>query len=344
MTRARYAYQSEQESILLPYYKRFVWEPALELIPAKVAPNTLTMISTLACGASFVLGATLNHVPAAMVASAFLVFTYLSLDNMDGAQARRCGRSSRLGEFLDHWLDTLNNGFVTLGAALAVGLPFSFALAVLAVGTLAFFSVQWELRQTGVFRMGRVADVEGNTAVCGLYLIVAAAGPGLFAWKPVDTLPPLSVWLGVGVGAQAVWTFVDAYRRTDGDRRSLLPITLCFGLLLTWAISGGTTTAAHLAIGFLANPVFTSRPVLGRLLERSTAGADWTAVSLVGAGLIASLTGLAPPSGGALAWGVAGAFATITAWHGLRSVATLRAEAAEASIPLRPADHGAPQP
>lgn len=327
LTRSRYAYQSEQESILLPYYKRFVWEPALGLIPAGTAPNTLTVVSTLSCGASFVLGATLSHSPIAMVAAALLVFTYVSLDNMDGAHARRVGRSSRLGEFLDHWLDTLNNGFVVLGACLAVGLPFSFALAVLAVGTLAFFAVQWELRQTGVFRMGRIADVEGNTAVCLLYLVVAIAGPGLFAWQPVGGLPPLSVWLGVGVGAQAVWTFVDAYRRVDGDRSALVPIVLCFAMLLAWAIASGTTTAAHLAIGFFANPVFTSRPVLGRLLETSTAVADWTAVALLAGGLLASLTGLAPASGGAIAWLVALAYAAIAAWHGLRAVSALRGEA-----------------
>lgn len=335
MTRSQYAYQSNQESILLPYYKRLVWEPALNLIPAGVAPNTLTVISTLSCAASFVLGATLNHSPLAMVAAAVLVFTYLSLDNMDGAQARRSGRSTRLGEFLDHWLDTLNNGFVVLGACLAVGLPPSFTLCVLAVTTLAFYSVQWELRQTGVFRMGRVADVEGNTAVSMLYLVVAVAGPGLFAWKPVEALPPLSVWLGIGVGAQAIWTFLDAFRRVDGDRGSLLPIGLAYSLLLVWAISGGATTAAHLAIGFFANPVFTSRPVLGRLLDRSTTAADWTAVALVAGGLAASMAGFAPPSGGPLVTWVACGFAAIAAWHGLRSVAALRGETAPDQDPER---------
>jgi len=250
----------------------------------------------------------------------------VSLDNMDGAQARRSGRSTRLGEFLDHWLDTLNNGFVVLGACLAAGLPLSFTLGVLAVGTLAFFAVQWELRRTGVFRMGRIADVEGNTAVCLLYVFIAFAGPGFFALRPIEGLPPLSAWLGLGVGAQAIWTFVDAVRRVDGGRLEILPIASCFTLLVLWAVTGGETTAGQLTIAYLANPVFTSRPVLGRLLERSTVTADRIALLTLGAAVVACWVGLVGPTGGALGWGVASVYAAITVWHGTRAVASLRVE------------------
>lgn len=330
MTRPSYTYQSAQESILLPYYRRFIWGPALELIPESVAPNTLTAISTLSCGLSFVLAATFPHDAIAMVAAALLVFVYLSLDNMDGAQARRSGRSSRLGEFLDHWLDTLNNGFVTLGACLAVGLPPLFALGVFAVTTLAFFAVQWELRRTGVFRMGRIADVEGNTAVCGLYLLIAFAGPEYFAWRPISELPPLAIWLGVGVGGQAAWTFLDAFRRVDGDRMDLVPIGLAFVLLAAWAVLAGRTTDGHLAIAFLANPVFTSRPVLARLLGRSTARADWLAVGALIVALAATTTGLIGDAVAPFSWAVAALFFAIATWHAVGTITTLRGEPASA--------------
>ena len=326
MTRSRYAYQSAQDSILRAYYKRYVWNPALQLIPASISPNTLTLISTLACGTSFALAATHSRSLPAMLTAAFLVFTYLSLDNMDGEQARRFGRSSRLGEFLDHWLDTLNNGFVVLGACLAAGLPPFFSLVVLAVTTLAFFAVQWELRRTGVFRMGRVADIEGNTAVSLLYLFIAFAGPGFFAQQPIEGLPPLSVWLGIGVAGQALWTFVDAFRRVDTGRREIVPITLCFALLLLWAKAGGGATGAHLTIAFFANPVFTSRPVLVRLLDRSTAKADWMAIIVLGGAVAASVLGITPTSGGTFAWAVALVYAGIAAWHAQGAISTLRSE------------------
>jgi len=184
---------------------------------------------------------------------------------------RRAGRSSRLGEFLDHWLDTLNNGFVTLGACLAVGLPALMALGVFAVTTLAFFAVQWELRRTGVFRMGRIADVEGNTAVCGLYLLIAFAGPGYFAWAPVSGLPPLAIWLGVAVGGQAAWTFVDAFRRVAADRLDLVPLSLAFVLLLGWAVA----SAVGVAVGLYFRPhyFFQTLPPLVGLAAFALAGA-----------------------------------------------------------------------
>ena len=327
MARTRYEYQSAQSSVLRPHYRRLVWEPALAIVPETVAPNTLTVLSTAACALSFALAATLAESPAAMVAAALAVFVYVSLDNMDGAQARRAGRSSRLGEFLDHWLDTLNNGFVTLGACLAAGLPPRTALAVLALTTLAFFAVQLELRHTGVFRMGRVADVEGNTAVVLLYLAIAAGGPGLFAVEPVAGLPPLAVWLAVGVGAQAAWTLLSAAKRLPAGRGDLVPIALAHALLLLWAAWVGRVGAAHLAIAFLANPVFTSRPVLARLVSRSTAPLDWTAVGALAFAALASVFGLVPPDGGLLAWAVAGLFAVIALRHATSTIAAVRGEA-----------------
>jgi phosphatidylglycerophosphate synthase len=340
VTRPSYTYRSAQESILLPYYRRFVWAPALELIPETIAPNTLTAISTLSCGASFMLAAAFPHDAVAMIAAAVLVFTYLSLDNMDGAQARRVGRSSRLGEFLDHWLDTLNNGFVTLGACLAVGLPPFFSLGVFGVTTLAFYAVQWELRRTGVFRMGRIADVEGNTAVCLLYLTIAFAGPEFFSWRPISALPPLTIWLGIGVGGQAAWTFVDAFRRVSVDRLDLVPITLAFVLLATWAMISGQTTDGHLAIAFFANPVFTSRPVLARLLGKSTVRADWLAIGTLALATIATTTGLIGDAVLPLSWAVAAVFAAIAIWHASHTISTLRGEPSRPTQADAAGDHG----
>ena len=51
MTNPQYVYQSEQDSILRPYYQRWVWNPLLGIIPDSISPNTLTAISTLCCAA-----------------------------------------------------------------------------------------------------------------------------------------------------------------------------------------------------------------------------------------------------------------------------------------------------
>ena len=345
MENPRYVYQSAQDSILRPYYQRWVWEPLLGRIPASLSPNALTGISTLCCAASFLLAAAAPASAAAMVTASLCVFAYLSLDNMDGAHARNTGQSSRLGEFLDHWLDTLNNGFVILGACLAVGLSSFFTLLVLSAGTLAFFAVQLELRHTGVFRMGRVADIEGNTAVSLLYLGVAFLGPDFFQQSPAEGWPSLAVLLGAGVMGQAVWTFASALYRLEGGRLDCLPLLFCLTGLVVWAtlagpaLSGGTG-AALLAAGFFANPVFTSRPILARLRGHSTQSADRLATTAVVVAGVAACTGLGPDL--ELAWATAIGLTGMTLHYALSTVAALRHEPSVANV--SPDAENAPRP
>ncbi len=324
MTKPQYAYQSDQQSLLRPFYQRWLWSPALDLIPASISPNTLTLISTACAGLSFLLATVASDSALAMASAACLVFAYFSLDNMDGAHARRIGQSSRLGEFLDHWLDTLNNGFVMLGACLAVGLPHFFALLVLAVGTLAFFSVQLELRYTGVFRMGRLADIEGNTAVSGLYLFLAFSGPEFFLGAPAEGWPDLGILLGCGVMGQALWTLLSGLWRLEEGRSDCLVAVLGVGLLVAWAAVGNASSTALLAAVFFANPVFTSRPILARVLGRSTVASDRLALGCLLLAFAASLLGLVD---GVVASGtVAVGFAALATYHALGTLLALNAE------------------
>lgn len=314
-----YAYQSAQDSILRPYYQRWIWDPVLRVIPESWSPNSLTLLSTGCCAASFALASLANSSSLAMLAAAILVFAYVSLDNMDGAHARRTGKSSRLGEFMDHWLDTLNNGFVVLGACFAVNLGPLLTLLVFSAATLAFFGVQLELRRTGVFRMGRVADIEGNSAVSLLYITIALFGSNLFAFEPVSGLPSLAFLIGLGVMGQALWTLFTAAWRLPGSRTDFLPIGLASALLIGWFLQGSLIPAAALTIAFFVNPVFTSRPILARVLNRSTAAADWIAVIALAVGF-----SFATAEGQLVAgWAVATVMVAITLTHALRTVSAL---------------------
>ncbi|MDE0883902.1 MAG: CDP-alcohol phosphatidyltransferase family protein [Myxococcota bacterium] len=335
MEKSKYVYQSAQDSILRPHFQRWVWNPLLGYIPASLSPNAITGISTLCCSLSFLLAAVANTHPSAMVAASVLLFGYLSLDNMDGAHARATGQSSRLGEFLDHWLDTLNNGFVVLGACLAVGLSPLFTLLVLAAGTLAFFAVQLELQYTGVFRMGRVADIEGNTAVSLLYLAVALLGPGFFEQTPLAGGPSLALLLGAGVMGQALWTSFTALKRIESGRLDCLPLLLCLAILITWVSlvdpsPGGEIASALLCAGFFTNPVFTSRPILARLRGFSTAGIDRV---IVAGTLGCALLALAYPAlEVSLAWTIAALLAGTTLRYAQITTKALRDEPPVADV------------
>ena len=324
MAQPDYAYESSQESILRPYYQRWIWNPLLEIIPANWSPNSLTLLSTFCCGVSFLLAAFFNESALAMLVAAVLVFAYVSLDNMDGAHARRTRQSSRLGEFLDHWLDTLNNGFVTLGACLAVGLGPLMTLLVFAAATLAFFGVQLELRYTGVFRMGRIADIEGNTAVSGLYVLVALFGLDLFSWEIFSGGPTLATLIGLGVMGQALMTLATSGWRMKDHLQDFFPILICTGILVAWMIEGSFSITGILVIAFFINPVFTSRPILFRVLGRSTTTSDWVAIAAVAVGSLFS----AWVGGVAAGWAVVLVMAGLTLSHALTTVSTLSSDSA----------------
>lgn len=315
MSERSYSYKNAQESILLPFYQRIIWDPLLEIVPRALSPNAITLISTICCGGSFLLVATGSDDPVALVVAAILVFFYMTLDNIDGAQARRTGRSSRLGEFLDHWLDSFNNGFVVLGACLAAGLPPLFALGVLTAASLAFLAVQLELQTTGVFRMGRVGDIEGNTVVCLLYLLLALTGPGLLQSAPIPGLPPLAIWLGLGVTGQAVMTLLSAIRRADQNRADLVPCALLFALLYAWALLGELDPSLYLTIGFFVNPICTSRPVRVRVLGRHGPPMHWIALGLLAAATLAVVTAIVPAPGSLLGVMIGLVFAAICLYH-----------------------------
>jgi phosphatidylglycerophosphate synthase len=327
MSDPKYAYESAQESILLPYYKRLVWNTILDWLPAWLSPNAMTVISTACCLSSFLLAALLGTHPAALVAAAFLVLVYLTLDNLDGAHARRIGRSTRLGEFLDHWLDTLNNGFVVLGACMAAGLPNGLTLAVLSAGTLAFYSVQWELRQTGVFRMGRVADIEGNTTVALLYLSLAVLGRDFFHSAPIPGLPNIAVLIGLGVMGQALWTLFSAASRVPEGRGDFAPPALAHLAVLGWTYFGGLDPRMALGIAFFLNPVFTTGPVCARLLGYATPGLDRSVVIGLWAAAAVGLSGISPSLSAGLATAALVGVAAITLMHFGRAFRQLRAKA-----------------
>lgn len=336
MTSPDYAYESSQSSILRPYYQRYLWRFILDALPEWLSPNAMTVISTLCCALSCLLAAFFRESSFALAIAAVLVLSYLTLDNLDGAHARRLGCSSRLGEFLDHWLDTLNNGFVVLGACLAGGLPPLLTLCVLSVGSMAFFAVQWELEHTGVFRMGRVADIEGNTTVAGLYLLLAVFGCDFLLLAPVPGLPSLAVWMGCGVMAQAVWTLAVAMTRVPGARSEFLAIGFAHLILIAWAVLGGLVPSAYLAIAFFLNPVFTTRPVFWRVLRRSTGALDWVVVVALAAMSAPAILGVSAELGDALGHGCALALGAMTFRHFFFAVGMLRQEARAEAIEAIP--------
>jgi phosphatidylglycerophosphate synthase len=168
------AYRADDKSILLPYYKRFLVEPALPFIPARINPNSITHLGHVVCLAgAAVLLCTRAQSGWPFVAAAFFLTAYVFCDNADGGHARRTGQTSPYGEFLDHGLDLLNTAYIgymssiTMGADAGTWVLMAFPIVAAAA------AVYWEQAESGVFRLGLMSQLE-STAILTISLLVVS--------------------------------------------------------------------------------------------------------------------------------------------------------------------------
>ncbi len=165
----RAAYQSDDRELLVGLYRWLFWRWMVVLIPRWVSPNALTLVGLAASVAA--VGAALGGVAGyrwMYLASGALLFVYVTLDNLDGAHARRTGQSSRLGELLDHGLDGLASGSMFLIGAIVLHLDPLFTVILLVSGTGAFVLTLWEQYRTNVLIIPQMSGTEGVTMVAFL--------------------------------------------------------------------------------------------------------------------------------------------------------------------------------
>jgi phosphatidylglycerophosphate synthase len=176
MTTGELVYKVEDRSILLPFYRRYLVDPWLPYLPAKLNPNTITHAGHLLnLAGTVILIAAWPKSGWPFVLATVMLQLYTWCDNADGAHARRTNQCSALGEFLDHGLDALNTVYIAYLAAMALGVPplWWVVLALLIPGAGAV--TYWEQTQTGVFRLGMLNQLE-SVAV----LSAALMGSALF--------------------------------------------------------------------------------------------------------------------------------------------------------------------
>lgn len=191
-------YRVEDRSILLPYYRRWIVDPFLPLLPAKLNPNTITHVGHLANLAGVALLVALwpeRGWPFA--AAAALLHFYMWCDNADGAHARRTNQCSALGEFLDHGLDQLNTVYIAFLTCLALGAAPSWWVGLSLLIPGAACVTYWEQSETGVFRLGLLNQVESVTVLSLALGTSAIFGTSVFdrvAIGPVSLRLVMCLW------------------------------------------------------------------------------------------------------------------------------------------------------
>jgi len=324
MGAAEARYESRDKSILLPYFRRYLWDPMGGLVPDWFAPNTLTILGCL-CALGGLWSALLidpSH-PRLYLIPAAMLFLYTTFDNMDGAHARRTGQSTPLGEFVDHWLDTLNAAFASFAVGHALGLPEWLIVSVVAAGILAMFATYWEQRVTGVIQLGRVGNLEALVLLVILLVLVAFGGQG------VSEIPVLGVPSGLFFGGAyalgSVVISIGCFVRVKDQRSSWIAPVLALAAAAIWFIAG---SPGYLAIGLIlaaGNAIFSGRVLAARLLQPRGQLFE----VLIGAALVlgcgASLAfGLAPAVQGMLAGTIAGCMCLLVVYDFCRFVHGLR--------------------
>jgi phosphatidylglycerophosphate synthase len=288
-----YTYRSVERSVVCNALMDHLWRPALRWVPESVLPNTLTLVGHLCALLSFVIVIAVCFFPAdgALVFVSLLLFVYLSLDNMDGAQARRTRRSSPIGELLDHWGDGINLGTSVLGFALLSGFPATLMFACLVLSALTFFATMWEQRHTGCLHLGLVGATEGVLGLCALYACM-----GLFGRPAIVNLQgPMGLswmtWLGLMACAGMLVTLAFSIARVMahlGDWWAMLASAVALVICQT-----GNPKASGFILLIAASmvPRFGGRQIIARLTGRNFDCSDWILAFILGALAVLSLAG-----------------------------------------------------
>lgn len=261
-------YRADDRSLLLPFYKRWLIEPTLPFIPARVHPNSITHTGHLLClGAVALLVAADPRHGWVFFAAMLLLQAYNWCDNADGAHARRTRQASATGEFLDHGLDLLNTTYIAVMTiyVLRSSPEYAVMLAMLIPGAAAMTC--WEQTETGVFRMGLLNQIE-SVAVLSLTMVIAGIY-GTDAWHHVH-LGPVTLWQALHLWPIATILFgkVRGLQRVASADRPIAPALafLAAQAAIAFAgVRGDISTLSAVALVTAVNLYFGARMLSLRL-------------------------------------------------------------------------------
>ena len=181
----QYKYSGINESVYYKYLSGPWAQFWVDRLPPSVAPNVLTLLGffNVLCAYALVWYYCPTFTESApswvwyMVS--LLLFTYRTLDNMDGKQARRLGCGSALGLSLDHGCDAVATVLIpAIGCAyLELGQTASSVVLMVTPPIVAFF-LNWEEFYTGTFYLGAFNAVdEGGLLTDLTFLSAGILGP-----------------------------------------------------------------------------------------------------------------------------------------------------------------------
>jgi ethanolaminephosphotransferase len=211
----RHRYSCEDNSLLSRFVLGPFWTRVVKVVPDWVAPNVLTLsggaciLALFAVFSYYLQGLewrSFDDAPAWIFPfGAACVFLYQTLDALDGKHARKTNSGSALGEFLDHAIDVVVCGILSITVASVMRLGSTWGAFVLVSMTMVtFFVTTWAEYCSSVLSFYPVLDgsVEGPLlAIFVLLMPWVTADPSFFLRKPPLAFGWPFNWL-------CVWTFM----------------------------------------------------------------------------------------------------------------------------------------
>lgn len=274
-----YEYRAHDGSLLGPVIRRHICQPLLPYIPRNVSANALTFTGHVGVVLGFLWILAINRGPLTawsesgwpyLVPAAALAL-FLITDDVDGLQARRLGVSGPLGDFIDHWLDSLAGFLVPLTAFIAYGATPSLAVAFVVACGLAWWTgtaLRWK---TGELRLPRLSEVELNALMLLVHLVAVVGGPRLWQYRVsgltlIDGIAWFCFISAAVVTVSAVTRGGPERRSMPGLAASLLPPLVWYGIIASAAPAMAGSALVTLLFGM------TISAHVGELLRRCLIG------------------------------------------------------------------------
>ncbi|XP_013374170.1 PREDICTED: cholinephosphotransferase 1 [Chinchilla lanigera] len=212
-------YSATGVSLFEPPLQRY-WTWLLRWVPLWVAPNTITLLGlVLNLATTLVLVA---HCPTATeeapawvyLMCALGLFTYQSLDALDGKQARRTNSCSHLGELFDHSCDSVASVLLALGASLAVrlGTHPDWLFFCSFFGMFLFYCAHWQTYVSGMLRFGKVDVTEVQVAIVIVFILSAFRGAAMWDYTIPILEIRLKIFTAIGVVSGAMLSCCGYFR------------------------------------------------------------------------------------------------------------------------------------
>ncbi|KAJ4462930.1 putative CDP-alcohol phosphatidyltransferase [Paratrimastix pyriformis] len=206
-------YNGIDDSLFYNYIGNPFYNKVVTFIPRWMAPNVVTALATLSQFLAFLLyviwAPNMTVAPRwVYFATGALIFSYQTLDNIDGKHARRTGNQSPLGQLFDHGSDCFAVGVVCGYMLATMGIDPGWKTYLMLINLeMGFFLPTWEEYHTGRMYLGPINGADEGVFVTYLMQTFTGFVGGQF-WKlPLSQLLPLPAATPVFLATMTVGDF-----------------------------------------------------------------------------------------------------------------------------------------